>query len=578
MVNKKMPSKRYQLASIFLTIAFAAALVPLFSASPAVRAASGTQVYLTPASQSLTSGSNLVVSVMVNTGGASINDVQSSLTYSASSLSLVSIAPGTAFNSFPDSTSSGSIQFSAGTSTPVTGIQTVATMTFHAATAGTSAISFNSSLCGPGNYTLTCTAAYDGATSNNDLSDATTPIVNGSYTVTAAPVTPPSTPSTPSTPAAPKSTTNTSSSSAGKTSSGGSTAKPSTPAASTPSTPAPAAAATPATTTTNPVPIISNVKVSDISATGATVSWQTNLPSSSVVKYGLTTSYGLTAQSSGLSTSHQVKLSAPFIVQGTTYYVEALSATATGASATGGAQQFTARGFTVTISVLDSHGQPIKGAVVTDGGISATTNSSGVATLQNVPAGAQSLTIKSGSSITKRNITVGKLDPKTGTYVQQKFSLTATRGHNNNVLPYALIVIVALLAAGAVLFASPASARRLLDKLGKGKGGPGNPGSSGDIDLKPMAATTIAPDSPTVEPESPPEPEEPKLEPKVEPPVAPEPEPEPELEPEPKPKAKPKPEPDSDDGSSTAKPNHTVVPNDDSPAPGTIIPPDEDQI
>jgi hypothetical protein len=56
-------------------------------------------------------------------------------------------------------------------------------------------------------------------------------------------------------------------------------------------------------------PVISGVQASGISASGATVTWKTDVASDTTVQYGLTTSYGQSAGSSGLVTSHSQALS-----------------------------------------------------------------------------------------------------------------------------------------------------------------------------------------------------------------------------------------------------------------------------
>jgi hypothetical protein len=56
-------------------------------------------------------------------------------------------------------------------------------------------------------------------------------------------------------------------------------------------------------------PVISNVQVSGLSASGATVTWTTDTASDTTVQYGLTASYGSSAGSAGLVTSHSQGLS-----------------------------------------------------------------------------------------------------------------------------------------------------------------------------------------------------------------------------------------------------------------------------
>jgi chitodextrinase len=164
---------------VILLFAFGGVYTLLFSHA----AGDTVQLSLSPATQSVTSGSDIVVNVLVNTNGASINAVQSVLSYSSTNFSLVSITPGADFTSFPTPVeSSGSIEFSAASTTAVTGSQTVATVTLEATGTGTSPISL-ATVCPAGNFALTCSAAYDSVTSDNDMG-GTTPITNGSYTVT----------------------------------------------------------------------------------------------------------------------------------------------------------------------------------------------------------------------------------------------------------------------------------------------------------------------------------------------------------------------------------------------------------
>ena len=172
-----MNIKKYHISLLCLLVV--ATTLPLLISPKIAKASSGDQLYLSPSSQSVTNGSNLVVSIVINTGGDSINTVQTVFTYSASDYSLVSIVPGSSFGSFPNTPSVGSIQFSAATTGSVTGTQTAATVTLHATNIGTSSMSL-ASVCPPGDYALTCSAAYDSSTSNNDLSS----VGGGSYTVT----------------------------------------------------------------------------------------------------------------------------------------------------------------------------------------------------------------------------------------------------------------------------------------------------------------------------------------------------------------------------------------------------------
>ena len=55
-------------------------------------------------------------------------------------------------------------------------------------------------------------------------------------------------------------------------------------------------------------PVLSDLQVTDIAATSATVAWTTDEASTSVVHYGTTTAYGSIASAGGLATSHAVTL------------------------------------------------------------------------------------------------------------------------------------------------------------------------------------------------------------------------------------------------------------------------------
>jgi chitinase len=188
MANKKMSIKAIRKiltdssnSQRVVALAFAAlfAVAGVYTLLFSHAAVTSARLYLSPASQTVTTGSTVVVTVMIDTGGASVNTAQSVLTYSAANFSLVSITPSAAFASFPNPVeTSGSIQFSAGSTTAQTGVQTVATVTLTATGTGTSAISL-AGVCPAGNFGLTCSAAYDSVTSNNDLGTVT----NGSYTV-----------------------------------------------------------------------------------------------------------------------------------------------------------------------------------------------------------------------------------------------------------------------------------------------------------------------------------------------------------------------------------------------------------
>jgi hypothetical protein len=412
-----------------MVVAIVFTAIPFLSQPQTIHASSSDGLTLSPTAQTTTVGSNLVVTISITTGGDSINTVQSVVTYDASKYSLVGVSPGATFGSFPNTTTSNSISFSAATATPVTGTQTVATVTLHAIAVGTSQVTL-ASVCPPGNYALTCSAAYDSSTSDNDLATVT----GGTYIVATAPAQSAST----------GSTTGSSRSSS---------------AATTPTTAKPAAPSSSSTSTTTP-PVISVLTVSAITANSAVISWQTNLASTSVVKYGLTGQYGLTAQDSSLVTSHRITLDKTYLTQGNKYYFVVSDTTADGAQITSSGQAFSTVGFDVTLTILDSHKKPIKNATVVSSGQKAVTNSDGVAILHNMPAGVQSVTIKSGNASTQDSVTIGKLNPATGNYELQSFVLTATPGLDTTT--YIIIALIALFLAILTILMARSTRIRLL--------------------------------------------------------------------------------------------------------------------
>jgi len=81
----------------------------------------------------------------------------------------------------------------------------------------------------------------------------------------------------------------------------------------------------------DPTPIISNIQAIGVTNNSATITWTTDLPSSSRVEYGTSTSYGtLTPLDSTPVTSHSVTLTG--LAQKTTYHYRVLSANENGTS------------------------------------------------------------------------------------------------------------------------------------------------------------------------------------------------------------------------------------------------------
>jgi hypothetical protein len=145
---------------------------------------------ISPSSETVTKGSDITITLVVNPEGSSINTVQTVLSYPSANFSLVSAVVGSSFGSFINTPSTGSISITAASTTPVTGTSavTVATITLASNTNGDNLAVSLAGVCPSGNYALTCSAAYDASTDNNDLGS-----VGGSASYSVNPL-PPSAP------------------------------------------------------------------------------------------------------------------------------------------------------------------------------------------------------------------------------------------------------------------------------------------------------------------------------------------------------------------------------------------------
>jgi phosphodiesterase/alkaline phosphatase D-like protein len=87
-------------------------------------------------------------------------------------------------------------------------------------------------------------------------------------------------------------------------------------------------------------PYVYNLAASNVSSSGATIGWRTDIGADSQVEYGLTSSYGsVTALDSAVVTSHGQSLTG--LASGTLYHYRVRSATAAGTTVSGDATFFT---------------------------------------------------------------------------------------------------------------------------------------------------------------------------------------------------------------------------------------------
>jgi hypothetical protein len=104
-------------------------------------------------------------------------------------------------------------------------------------------------------------------------------------------------------------------------------------------------------------PQLSLIGVTEITTTSAKVAWTTNETASAAVDYGTTTSYGQTATTSTLGTSHAITLSG--LTAGTLYHFRARSADAAGNAAQSSDQTFQTAGGALGPSVVTTSGRQL---------------------------------------------------------------------------------------------------------------------------------------------------------------------------------------------------------------------------
>jgi hypothetical protein len=93
----------------------------------------------------------------------------------------------------------------------------------------------------------------------------------------------------------------------------------------------------------NPAPVISAINITNVTNTSATITWTTDQAASSLVNYGVTTTYtSSSALNSSLVTAHSVTLTG--LTLGTTYNFDVVSANSSGTSATSSNTTFTTTG------------------------------------------------------------------------------------------------------------------------------------------------------------------------------------------------------------------------------------------
>ena len=385
---------RLKITSYIITLG--ALLSMGFPALPA--SAAGASISLTANRGTVAAGGSLIVAVYMNGGGTAVNAIQADVSFPSSKLQYVGYSSsGSAFEIGASSGGGdGLASVARGTTSPVAGSALVGTLTFKAlAGSGSAAISVAGS------------SSLVSATDNTAV-----PYSPGSVSVNF----------------------------------GAAAASSSSPAA--PAAPAPPKDITP--------PLISAIKVKDLTPFSATITWTTNEASDSAVDYGVDANYGLAASASPAVTAHAVVLNSAFLTPQTLLHYRVKSTDGSGNVATGTDQSFELPGVPVTVVVRGADGKPQPGASVTLDGASGTTNSKGLVTLPSSLGNKKVVTTYGGVTIQKP-ITVSKT-----TKPLPPIQLDLSRKPLNPWLLTSIgltVVVLTLLAIDGVLFGSRLLAR-----------------------------------------------------------------------------------------------------------------------
>lgn len=305
-------------------------------------------LYLSPASSSVSKGSILTVSIRENSGGEPVNSVQANLSYPANLLDFVSASSSSAWGVVAqNSGGGGSVQIARGALPAVSGDQLVASIRFKAKTDS-----------GTANITFAAGSAVISASSNTDVKSGAS---GGNYTLKA---------------------------------------------------PAPTAEPTPEPPKDTIPPTITSVTAKEISATTAVISWTTSEPATSEVVYGPSVGYGIAAADAANVTDHKITLSSPLITPGTKYHYMVKSVDPAGNAASSPDKTFSTKGAILVAKVVNQKNKPVAGAKVTFGDISGTTDKKGQATLSDLPLGKQTGTVTFKGKQMPATVNIEKIDPK----------------------------------------------------------------------------------------------------------------------------------------------------------------------
>lgn len=152
-------------------------------------------------------------------------------------------------------------------------------------------------------------------------------------------------------------------------------------------------------------PVLSNVQSKQTGANTVAVGWTTNEPSTSTVEYGLDTHYGLTATDSAMGTAHSVTLQSPFLLPNGLFHYRVTSIDASGNTVHSTDFVFTTQSVLYTVTVRSSDGKPLPNAMVTLNSKTTYTADNGKAIIRS-SAGEQALTVSYHDVSLSKTVTI----------------------------------------------------------------------------------------------------------------------------------------------------------------------------
>jgi outer membrane biosynthesis protein TonB len=465
--------------------------VLLVAAAPLVLTSSvfaaSASMTLTPSSGTIAIGDTISIGVYENSGAQDVNAAKANLTYNANVLTFVSVTSSPAFSiDAATSGGNGTVNIERGALPAVTGNQLIATITFSGKASGSAAVNFTGS---------SSVLAASGPQANQNILTSTN---GGNYTVPSPPSPPPPPPTPPPTPSP--------SPSPSPTPSPTPSPRPSSPSPSpSPSTkpsPSPSPSPRPSSSSSkdSTPPVISNINITDIGISSATVSWDTNEPATSQIDYGITTNYELTNGNGLYVQSHKLALSYKLLNPDTEFHVRVKSVDASGNVATAADQTFTTKAGNaiLAVKVIDQKNNPVEGATVTIGSVHGKTDKKGTVTLEGLAPGQSTVLIDYSGQKTSKKVDI---EVPTGAAQSVTLSILTSKNYLPIIIPSAIALLV--LIAGAFFLRGGGSGGGALPFSGSNKvfgnvtGIDGSNGSGSGSTISPGGVVTPPPASST---------------------------------------------------------------------------------